>query len=268
MVGWYPRLMAVCLLGPTRCLLPLGIFHPPQPKVSGTGALHRQPLTNAPFFPGVISGLGWLDRLLSLFSVIAMILGVVIGEFAPNAKEMLSKGNLKGTSAPLAVGLIVMMWPILTKVRGLDRTGSEAVLTLFHLQVQYEQLPLLLKTRRLWAQIGLSLVINWIFGPFLMLGLAWATLPDLEEYRIGIIMVGLARCIAMVMIWNQIARGDANICAIIVIINSLLQIVLYAPMSLLFINVISGSSDFELNYSDTAISVVIVSRTLVDTNVC
>lgn len=94
-----------------------------------------------------------------------------------------------------------------------------------------------------------------------MLALAWATLPDLEDYRIGIIMVGLARCIAMVMIWNQIARGDANICAIIVIINSLLQIVLYAPMSLLFVNVISGSTGFRLSYSDTAISVLIVSLT-------
>lgn len=173
-----------------------------------------------------------------------MIIGVLIGEFAPNAREKLSKGSLKGTSAPLAIGLIVMMWPILTKV-------------------EYEQLPLLLKTQRLWAQICLSLIINWIFGPFLMLGLAWATLPDLEDYRIGIIMVGLARCIAMVMIWNQIARGDPNTCAIIVIINSVLQIVLYAPMSLLFINIISGSTEFRLNYSDTAISVVIVSRRMI-----
>lgn len=189
---------------------------------------------------GVISGLGWLDRLLSGFIILAMIIGVLIGEFAPNARDRLSKGSLKGTSAPLAIGLIMMMWPILTKV-------------------EYERLPLLLKTQRLWAQICLSLIINWIFGPFLMLGLAWATLPDLEDYRIGIIMVGLARCIAMVMIWNQIARGDANTCAIIVIINSVLQIVLYAPMSLLFINVISGSTEFRLNYSDTAISVVIVS---------
>jgi ACR3 family arsenite transporter len=116
----------------------------------------------------------------------------------------------------------------------------------------------MLKTRRLWAQIATSLVLNWVVGPFLMLALAWATLPDLESYRTGVIMVGLARCIAMVMIWNQIARGDSNICAIIVIINSLLQLVLYAPFGVWFVNVISGSKDFHLSYGDTAISVVIV----------
>lgn len=195
-------------------------------------------LTRLALSAGVLLSLGWLDRLLSLFIVLAMIIGVIIGEFAPNAKENLSKGDFEGVSAPLVVGLIVMMWPILTKV-------------------QYERLPAMFQTRRLWYQIGLSLVLNWVFGPFLMLGLAWATLPDLEEYRIGIIMVGLARCIAMVMIWNQIARGDSTTCATIVIINSLLQIVLYAPMALFFVNVISQDNSFALEYSKTAISVAI-----------
>ncbi|EPQ32061.1 uncharacterized protein PFL1_00259 [Pseudozyma flocculosa PF-1] len=187
---------------------------------------------------GILLSLGWLDRLLSLLIVVAMILGVVIGEFAPNAKQRLETGDFEGVSAPLVVGLIVMMWPILTKV-------------------QYERLPALFRTRRLWYQIGLSLVLNWIVGPFVMLALAWATLPDLEGYRIGIIMVGLARCIAMVMIWNQIARGDSTTCAVIVIINSFLQIVLYAPLALLFVNVISNDEGFELEYSKTAISVAI-----------
>jgi hypothetical protein len=91
-----------------------------------------------------------------------------------------------------------------------------------------------------------------------MLALAWATLPDLESYRTGIIMVGIARCIAMVMIWNRIARGDSDICAFVVILNSILQLVLYAPFSVWFVNVISGSKDFNLNYSDTAIAVAIV----------
>jgi ACR3 family arsenite efflux pump ArsB len=116
----------------------------------------------------------------------------------------------------------------------------------------------MLKTGRLWAQIATSLVLNWLVGPFVMLALAWAALPDLESYRIGVIMVGLARCIAMVTIWNQIARGDSDICAILVIINSLLQLVLYAPFSVWFINVISGSKSFHVSYSDTAIAVVIV----------
>lgn len=187
----------------------------------------------------LLSGLGWLDRLLSPLIVIAMVLGVVIGEYAANAKENLSKGNLYGVSAPLVIGLIVMMWPILTKV-------------------PFESLHRTFQTSRLWSQIGMSLLLNWIVGPFLMLGLAWATLPDLETYRTGIIMVGLARCIAMVMIWNNIAQGDAEVCAILVIINSILQMALYAPYCIWFINVISHTSQsFTLQYGTTAISVLI-----------
>lgn len=186
----------------------------------------------------LLAGLGWLDRLLTPLIILAMILGVIIGEFAPNVKENLTKGDLQGVAAPLVVGLIVMMWPILTKV-------------------PYETLPKTFKTSRLWSQIAMSLILNWIIGPFLMLGLAWATLPDLETYRTGIIMVGLARCIAMVMIWNQIARGDAEVCAILVIINSVLQMVLYAPYCVWFINVISRSQSFQLQYGITAISVLI-----------
>ncbi len=187
---------------------------------------------------GILLSLGWLDRLLSLFIIVAMILGVVIGEFAPNVQQNLNKGNFRGVSAPLVVGLIVMMWPILTKV-------------------QYERLPQMFATKRLWYQLAMSLVLNWVLGPFLMLGLAWATLPDLDNYRVGVIMVGIARCIAMVMIWNKIARGDSNTCAIIVIFNSILQIVLYAPFAVFFINVISHDDGFGLNYSDVAIAVAI-----------
>lgn len=133
-----------------------------------------------------------------------------------------------------------MMWPVLTKV-------------------QYERLPEILSNRKIWVQIGISLVLNWLVGPFIMLALAWATLPDQPEYRIGVILVGLARCIAMVMIWNQLAGGDHNYCAILVVINSVLQIVLYAPMAIFFINVISHEEAFSLEYSTVAIDVVIVS---------
>ena len=90
-----------------------------------------------------------------------------------------------------------------------------------------------------------------------MLALAWATLPDLPTYRTGIIMVGLARCIAMVMIWNQLAHGDTDYCAVLVIINSALQIVLYSPLSLLFVNVISGRAGGRLEYATTAKAVAI-----------
>lgn len=136
-----------------------------------------------------------------------------------------------------------MMWPILTKV-------------------EYEALPKLFQSRQLYIHIIISLFLNWIVGPFIMLGLAWATLPDLPTYRTGVIMVGLARCIAMVMIWNQLAGGDANYCAILVVINSVLQIILYSPFSLLFVNIIGGEgpgSDIHLAYGDVAISVLIVS---------
>lgn len=174
-----------------------------------------------------------------------MIVGVVLGEYVPNIKPALTNdAELYNVSAPLAVGLIVMMWPILTKV-------------------QYERLPTMFRTRRMWVQVGFSLILNWIIGPFLMLGLAWATLPEhsLASYRNGVLLVGIARCIAMVMIWVAIAKGDCDLCACIVIINSILQIVLYAPMALFFINVLSDGDKFALMYGTTAISVLIVSVT-------
>ncbi|PIL36158.1 transporter [Ganoderma sinense ZZ0214-1] len=135
-----------------------------------------------------------------------------------------------------------MMWPILTKVH-------------------YEALPTLLPTRHTLTHVLLSLLLNWVFAPFLMLALAWAALPDLPTYRTGVIMVGLARCIAMVMVWNALARGDGEYCAILVVLNSLLQIVLYAPLALLFVNVLGGGGGTEetlhVSYGDVAISVLI-----------
>lgn len=91
-----------------------------------------------------------------------------------------------------------------------------------------------------------------------MLGLAWATLPDLPTYRAGVILVGLARCIAMVMIWNQLARGDGDYCAILVVVNSVLQILLYSPYALLLINIIGGQSTVHVSYGSVAISSLIV----------
>ena len=136
-----------------------------------------------------------------------------------------------------------MMWPILTKVR-------------------YEALPTLIPTRHTLVHILLSLGLNWLVAPFLMLGLAWATLPDLPTYRTGVIMVGIARCIAMVVVWNALAQGDGEYCAILVIINSVLQVVLYAPFALLFVNVLGGGGGIEktlhVSYGDVAISVLIV----------
>ncbi|GFZ48130.1 Arsenic compounds resistance protein 3 [Saitozyma sp. JCM 24511] len=190
----------------------------------------------------LLTSLSILDRLLALLVLIAMILGVVIGVYAPNVQEIFNKEAFAGTSIPLVVGMIVMMWPALTKV-------------------QYERIPSLLPTRALWEQVLISLVLNWVIAPFVMLACAYAALPDLPSYRAGVIMVGLARCIAMVMIWNQIAGGDINLCAIIVIINSVLQIALYSPFTIFFLRIISdndGITDpFDLQYGPVAIAVLV-----------
>lgn len=138
-----------------------------------------------------------------------------------------------------------MMWPILTKV-------------------QYEALPRILPTRTMLMHVLLSLFLNWIIAPLVMLALAWATLPDLPTYRTGVIMVGLARCIAMVMVWNQLAGGDMNYCAVLVVLNSVLQIVLYSPYAVLFVNIIGGASHaIHVSYGEVAISVLIVRRSYV-----
>ncbi|KAJ3565905.1 hypothetical protein NP233_g7344 [Leucocoprinus birnbaumii] len=206
-------------------------------------ALEQTPSDDSPDHvsgAGVWRKLSVLDRLLSPLILLAMILGVVLSEFAPGFRERLNTVHFDSVSVPIAIGLVVMMWPVLTKV-------------------QYEQLPKLFSTRKIWIHIGISLVLNWLVGPFLMLGLAWATLPDLPTYRTGVIMVGLARCIAMVMIWNSIAQGDTEYCAILVVINAVLQIILYSPFALLFINIIGGrnAQDIHVSYRDVAISVLI-----------
>ncbi|KAF5386026.1 hypothetical protein D9615_002631 [Tricholomella constricta] len=188
----------------------------------------------------IFKELGILDKLLSPLIILVMIIGVVIGEFVPNVQETFDTVRFDSVSVPIAIGLIVMMWPILAKV-------------------QYEQLPKLFTTSRIWLHVGISLFLNWIVGPLIMLGVAWATLPDLPTYRTGVILVGLARCIAMVMIWNRLAKGDPEYCAILVIINSILQIILYSPYALLFINTIGGSNqpDVHVSYGAVAISVLI-----------
>ncbi|KAK0544675.1 arsenicals resistance [Tilletia horrida] len=188
----------------------------------------------------LVMGLSWLDRLLSIFIILAMILGVVIGVAVPDVQHKINGAELKGVGAPLCVGLILMMTPILTKV-------------------QYERLPALLRTTRLRSQIGLSFFLNWFAGPLLMLGLAWATLPEkhLAKYRAGVILLAPCRCIAMVMVWVGMARGDSDICALLVIINSVLQMVLYAPIAALLINVVSDSDRNRLQYVDCAVSVLI-----------
>ncbi|KAF3482462.1 arsenical-resistance protein [Arthroderma uncinatum] len=182
-------------------------------------------------------GLGLLDRFLALWILLAMVIGIILGNFVPRTGPALQKGTFVGVSIPIAIGLLIMMYPILCKVR-------------------YESLHHVFQTHEIWIQIAFSILVNWIIAPFLMLGLAWAFLPDEPELREGLILVGLARCIAMVLIWTGLAGGDNEYCAILVAINSLLQMILFAPLAVLFIKIIGHSSrEVAFSYSTSAKSV-------------
>lgn len=167
-----------------------------------------------------------------------MAIGIILGNLVPSTGEALQGGNFVGVSVPIAIGLLVMMYPILCKVR-------------------FEKLHLLLKTRFLWTQIAISFVLNWIIAPLLMVGLAWAFLPDRKDLREGLIFVGIARCIAMVLIWTDLAGGDGDYCAILVAFNSILQIILFAPLAVFYTRVISHDADSSnaVNYDTVATSV-------------
>lgn len=190
----------------------------------------------------IIMALSFVDRLLALWIILAMVLGVLLGYYVPSIKESLERVYIDNVSLPVALGLWGMMWPVLSKVK-------------------YEVLGSFLKRRDSWVQIAWSLGINWIVGPWLMTALAWATLPDVPGYRNGIIIVGIARCIAMVLIWNQLARGDPEYCALLVAINSIMQMVLFAPYAMLLLKVVSHQygedSDVTFDFWTVARSVLI-----------
>ncbi|EOD43792.1 arsenical-resistance protein ACR3 [Neofusicoccum parvum] len=131
-----------------------------------------------------------------------MAIGILLGAFVPSTGPTLNRGTFVGVSIPIAVGLLVMMYPILIKVR-------------------YETLHLLFSHRALWKQLAVSVVLNWIIAPALMTALAWAFLPDRADLREGLIFVGVARCIAMVLVWTDLAGGDGEYCAVLVAVNSI-----------------------------------------------
>ncbi|KOS45075.1 hypothetical protein ACN38_g3950 [Penicillium nordicum] len=185
----------------------------------------------------MFSSLGLLDRFLAVWIFLAMAIGIILGNFVPSTGPALQRGKFVGVSVPIAVGLLVMMYPILCKIR-------------------FESLHHVFRAKDIWIQMAFSILLNWIIAPFLMLALAWAFLPDEPELRQGLIIVGLARCIAMVLVWTGLAGGDNEYCAILVALNSVLQMVLFAPMGVFFISVISGDP-VTFEYSTAAKSVAV-----------
>jgi ACR3 family arsenite transporter len=166
--------------------------------------------------PSVTRRLSTLDRWLPLWIGLAMVAGLLLGRFIPGISNLLSHLELGGISVPIALGLLVMMYPVLAKVR-------------------YDKVAAVTGDKKLLIS---SLVLNWLAGPAIMFALAWIFLPDLPEYRTGLIIVGLARCIAMVVIWNDLACGDREATAVLVAINSVFQVVMFSVLGWFYLSVL------------------------------
>jgi len=177
--------------------------------------------SNAP--EPAIARLSKVDRFLPVWIVTAMVIGLALGRLIPDLNDWLDKAKIGTISLPIALGLLAMMYPVLAKVR-YSRIGEVAA------------------DRKLMVT---SLVLNWVIGPALMFTLAWLLLSDLPEYRTGLIIIGLARCIAMVLIWNDLACGDREAAAVLVALNSVFQIFAYSLLGYFYLELLPGWLGFD-----------------------
>ena len=164
----------------------------------------------------VLTQLSWLDRLLPAWILLAMAGGLLLGRLVPGLQAVLGAVRIDHTSLPIALGLLLMMFPVLAKVR-------------------YGELGHVARDRRL---LTLTLGLTWGLGPLLMFALAWLFLPDQPAFRTGLILIGIAPCIAMVLIWIDLARGDREAAALLVAINSLLQVMVYALLGTFYLQIL------------------------------
>lgn len=167
---------------------------------------------------GFVAELSTLDRYLAVWILLAMAVGIGLGRLVPTLDDTLAEVEIGGISLPIALGLLVMMYPVLAKVR-------------------YDRLDTVTSDKKLMVS---SLVVNWIVGPAVMFALAWIFLPDLPEYRTGLIIVGLARCIAMVIIWNDLACGDREAAAVLVALNSVFQVIAFGLLGWFYLDLLPG----------------------------
>ena len=213
--------------------------------MAATESLRRTaPPPPRPDDAGVLGKLSTLDRFLPLWIGLAMAAGLGLGRLIPSLNDWLDKLQVGTVSLPIALGLLLMMYPVLAKVRyeELGRTQHDGV-----------------SNRRFF---GWSLFLSWIVGPALMFALAWLLLPNQPAYRTGVIIVGLARCIAMVLIWNDIARGDRDRTALLVVFNALFQVAAYSLLGYFYLTVLPGwlgldTQGFEVGIWEVAKTVLI-----------
>jgi ACR3 family arsenite transporter len=189
----------------------------------------------------VVGRLSWLDRFLPLWILLAMALGLGLGALVPGLAAQLDRLRIGTVSLPIALGLLWMMYPVLARVK-------------------YEELR---QIGGAWRLFGVSLLLNWVVGPILMFALAWLFLPDHADYRTGLILVGIARCIAMVLIWNHLAGGSAEHAAVLVALNSVFQVVTYAFYAFLFLAVfpvwlgLGEAQEVQIGFGEIATSVLV-----------